>query len=206
MKAKIELVTGFLGSGKTAFINALIDETMAKGENVLVLQLEDGQTSVDKLFRNIEVIKYYDDIYDINKYLVSRLDEKKYNKVIIEFNGTESLDELLNALSEKDIKKYCRIGTIYFIADVKNIKSYILNMSDLIIPSIEQSNLLLLNNCNELDSEKTDEAISLLKQINLSGHILTCENNENMGKAIRQSKMFSKKRIKRIYASFRVND
>ena len=206
MKAKLEVVTGFLGSGKTAFINALIDETIVKGEKVLVIQLEDGQTNVKKSFGSIEVCKYFDDIYNINQFLISRLAGTRYDKVFIEFNGTENFDELLNALNDKVIKKYASISTIYFVADVKNIKSYVLNMSDLIIPSIEQSNLLLLNNCKDVDDEKIDEAVSLLKQINLSGHILTCEKNESMGRVINKSRLFSRKRLKRLYANFRGNN
>ena len=42
MKLKLDIVTGFLGSGKSVFINNLINETVTNDEKVLVLQLEDG--------------------------------------------------------------------------------------------------------------------------------------------------------------------
>ena len=199
MKTKIEVVTGFLGSGKTAFLNALIKETIVKDESVLVIQLEDGETKVKKIFGNINIRNYYGDIEGFDKFLLKNLREGNYFKVFIEYNGTETIDKLANILNEDNIKKLCKINTIYFIADVNNIKSYVINMGDFIVPAIENSNLILLNNCINSDDKKIEEAINLMEELNLSGHILTCDNNNSIDNALKKSKLFNNRTIKKIY-------
>ena len=199
MKTKIEIVTGFLGSGKTAFLNALIKETIVKDESVLVIQLEDGETKINKIFGNINIRNYYGDIEEFDKFLLKNLREGNYFKVFIEYNGTETIEKLANILNKDKIKKLCKISTIYFIADVNNIKSYVINMGDFIVPAIENSNLILLNNCINSDDKKIEEAINLMEELNLSGHILTCDNNNSIDNALKKSKLFNNRTIKKIY-------
>ena len=54
MKVKLDIVTGFLGSGKSVFINNIIKETITKDEKVVVLQLEDGETKISNNFTNVK--------------------------------------------------------------------------------------------------------------------------------------------------------
>ena len=168
MKVKLDIVTGFLGSGKSVFINNIIKETITKDEKVVVLQLEDGETKISNNFTNVK-----------------------------------TFEELQSTLSKTIVRKKCKINDIYFIADANVIKSYILNMGDFIIPSLEKSNLIFINNCLGKEIDKIEEIETLVKNINLSGHILKCDNNDDVGRTIRESNLFSKKRIKKFYMNIR---
>ncbi len=203
MKVKLDIVTGFLGSGKSVFINNIIKETITKDEKVVVLQLEDGETKISNNFTNVKTFMYSDEIDKLDCYISSIVDEEKCTRIIIEYNGTETFEELQSTLSKTIVRKKCKINDIYFIADANVIKSYILNMGDFIIPSLEKSNLIFINNCLGKEIDKIEEIETLVKNINLSGHILKCDNNDDVGRTIRESNLFSKKRIKKFYMNIR---
>ena len=56
MKIKLEIVTGFLGSGKTSFINSYLDTDMCLEENILIILLEKGIKDIRDDLKNIKVI------------------------------------------------------------------------------------------------------------------------------------------------------
>lgn len=203
MKVKLDVVTGFLGSGKSVFINNIINETITKDEKVVVIQLENGLTKIRKDFINVNTYIYDDEIYKLDSFINNIIEESNCKRIIIEYNGTESFEELSNILSNSPLRKTCKVNDIYFISDANVIKSYILNMGELIIPALESSNLVLINNCLNKEEEKIDEIVELIKKINLSGHILRCDNNEDIGNVIRKSNLFSKRSIKRFYMNIR---
>lgn len=203
MKVKLDVVTGFLGSGKSVFINNIINETITKDEKVVVIQLENGLTKIRKDFINVNTYIYDDEIYKLDSFINNIIEESNCKRIIIEYNGTESFEELSNILSNSTLIKKCKVNDIYFISDANVIKSYILNMGELIIPALESSNLVLINNCLNKEEEKIDEIVELIKKINLSGHILRCDNNEDIGNVIRKSNLFSKRSIKRFYMNIR---
>lgn len=203
MKVKLDVVTGFLGSGKSVFINNIINETITKDEKVVVIQLENGLTKIRKDFINVNTYIYDDEIYKLDSFINNIIEESNCKRIIIEYNGTESFEELNNILSNSTLRKKCKVNDIYFISDANVIKSYILNMGELIIPALESSNLVLINNCLNKEEEKIDEIVELIKTINLSGHILRCDNNEDIGNVIRKSNLFSKRTIKRFYMNIK---
>ena len=77
MKVKLDIVTGFLGSGKSVFINNIIKETITKDEKVVVLQLEDGETKISNNFTNVKTFMYSDEIDKLDCYISSIVDEEK---------------------------------------------------------------------------------------------------------------------------------
>ncbi|MBM6861397.1 cobalamin biosynthesis protein, partial [Clostridium saudiense] len=99
MKVKLDIVTGFLGSGKSVFINNIIKETITKDEKVVVLQLEDGETKISTDFVNVSTIMYNDEIYKLGSYIRNIVEENNCTRIIIEYNGTESFEELKDTLS-----------------------------------------------------------------------------------------------------------
>ena len=77
MKVKLDIVTGFLGSGKSVFINNIIKETITKDEKVVVLQLEDGEAKISNNFTNVKTFMYSDEIDKLDFYINSIVDEEK---------------------------------------------------------------------------------------------------------------------------------
>lgn len=116
-KADIEIVTGFIGAGKTTFINSLIKNTYLNIENLLIIQYEQGNQKILDVITNdnninLEVIPGGSplDSFQIENIL------KKYkpHRVIIEYNGTKNLSDLLDVLYSKSIKKIAKVTSTFF--------------------------------------------------------------------------------------------
>ena len=144
-KVKIEIVTGFLSSGKTTFINSLINKTLIKNEKIVILLCEQGSTSVDITLEkkeniNVKYIKVNEEIteemlFDIYKY-------EKPDRLIIEFNGTKDLKELATVINNRIIKKIYRVNTIYNLIDCSTFNIFLSNMGSILISPIKYSNIV----------------------------------------------------------------
>ncbi|MGL5084889.1 MAG: GTP-binding protein, partial [Clostridium sp.] len=104
MKRCLEVVTGFLGSGKSTFINSLIHLTITPNDKILVIQLESGTTSITT-HSLIKTIKFTDDLNNFSNFILESTFKLNPTRVIIEFNGTLPLDELRDNLNNKRLSK-----------------------------------------------------------------------------------------------------
>lgn len=186
MKCKLEIVTGFLGSGKTSFINSYIKTEICKNEKILIILLEKGNTEIDK---NIESI-YLKDIDELKDTIIKNIEKNNYNKIIIEVNGTILLDKVGDVLKDKDIRKKINLYGNYFLGNSKNIDVYIRNMGEFIIPFIQSSKLIILNNVEEIEEKRKNFLIKEIKNINLTAPILIFDNLESLNKELLYNKYF----------------
>ncbi len=142
MKIQVEIVTGFLGAGKTSFINSLIKESYVKGEKIIVIQLENGEEKISDEISNYGLVTVYkqSDLKKLNEDMISLISEYSPNRIIIEFNGTYNLEDLFKIIDKKIYKNNMSLDRIYFIGDTRNLKSYVQNMGNFLVPFIELSN------------------------------------------------------------------
>ncbi|NYC27886.1 GTP-binding protein [Clostridium saccharobutylicum] len=106
MKIDIEIVTGFLGSGKTSFINSLLSESQVEGEKVLIFQLECGTSRITHSSDVNYPIKLVpiNEVSELNEAMIYSIRKYNPNRIIIEYNGTANLKELIDILNKKFIK------------------------------------------------------------------------------------------------------
>ena len=102
MKVHIEIVTGFLGAGKTSFINSLLSETQVQGEKILIFQLEHGEKKISKStdINNFVEIKKLNEVKELKEEMIYSIKKYSPNRIIIEYNGTSNLKELIDILNE----------------------------------------------------------------------------------------------------------
>lgn len=183
MKTDIEIVTGFLGAGKTTFINALVDSTILERERLLVLLCENGNKCIrDNILRNDRIIvKDYDPLKPITaryiKYII-----KFYNphRIIIEYNGTRLLEELFMELNEKDIRELCDVSNIFHITDANMFHMLNNGMSSIIKPYIFNSNMIIINNIDQIAKEELDNILKEIEVMNPRAYILSLQSNEDI--------------------------
>ena len=179
MKIGIEVITGFLGAGKSAFINSLIDKTIVENEKIVVMLCESGNTTVKERNCNnlkqeeykvnsskdikkcndigyVKVIEFMDESEKMKDKLLDIISSYNPNRIIIEYNGTESLDYLYRSVFNKEIEKKCRIYTMYYICDGENVEFYIKNMGDILLPFIQNSDVIVINNYTKLKSREIE--------------------------------------------------
>lgn len=163
MRIKVDIVQGFLGSGKTLYINNELLPRI-KEERVLVVQEEEGNTTLKNK----------------NTFIANRenLDEKinlyKPDRIIIEKNSFNSLETLRNALDGISSNKF--YFRVISILDCNKFKVYHRNMRDLAEEQIANGDLIIINNFKDKNGSKEKWIRKKIKNINDSAQILIEKN------------------------------
>lgn len=192
-KVKVEIITGFLSSGKTTFINSLINKTLIKNEKIVILLCEQGSISVDiKLGKkeniNVKYIKVNEEIteemlFDIYKY-------EKPDRLIIEFNGTKDLKELATVINNRIIRKIYRVNTIYNLIDCSTFNIFLSNMGSILISPIKYSNIVILNNRDKVNDKEINIIKSKILKINSTCYMVEADNTNAIEKVVKESNLF----------------
>jgi len=204
MKINIEIVTGFLGAGKTSFINSLLSETQVKGEKIVIFQLEHGEKNVLQS-TNVNYfvkVKKLNEVKELKEEIIYSIKKYSPNRIIIEYNGTSDLKELIDILNEKIYREYSKITTIFFVADGKSLKKYIDNVGSFIIPFIQHSNMIVVNNIDYCNKEILDEGFKKIRNINPKAYILKVNNKYILKSALRESKVLDNGYFKKLKIKF----
>lgn len=155
-KVDIEIVTGFIGAGKTYFINTLIKNTFLFMEKILIIQNEQGLGQIEDNIinsKNIVLEQLNPQLKLSSDYINSMIDKYKPHRIIIEYNGTKDLIELIDMISQELTNK-CKVSSVFYISDINTYNMFLSNMPGLILPCIYHSNLIILNNCSSIAKDK----------------------------------------------------
>ncbi len=151
MQIPVYLFTGFLEAGKTSVIcDSLKDPQFNAGEETLVILCEEGveEYNLDEFpGKNITFVSFDDEAKLSSKSFTEIASEKKFERVIIEYNGMWSLDNLYKNLPE-DFMVYQEV----FVADSTTIEAYNANMRSLVVDKLQSCELVIFNRAND----KTD--------------------------------------------------
>ena len=173
MKIKVDIVTGFLGSGKTKLINNKLINEVSKRDVVVIIQCEKGQTDIDSIFDNKNLfLENANGENTLDKEYIKYVIEK-YNptKIIIEANGMKKIDDLLEIFDYLNISRKCFINKIVHTIDASTFDIFIKNMGGILVDQIYNSDFIILNNTSGLHGEKLKNINRTLKKINKSAKI-----------------------------------
>jgi G3E family GTPase len=200
LKIHIEIVTGFLGAGKTSFINSLLSESQVEGERVLVFQLEHGEKKIiQSSNKNFSIIvQAINQVHELKEQMIYAIKEYNPNRIIIEYNGTVNLNDLLDILNERIYKECCKITTIFFVADGNNLRQYIENIGSFMIPFIQNAHMIVVNNTGICKKEVLEESMRKIKNINPKAYILKVDNKYILRSILREAKVLDNGYIKKL--------
>ena len=181
-KCTVDLITGFLDAGKSSLIKSILNKKNYR-EEIIVIQCENGKEIFDLGFINKKriTIKDFSINYEMNVERILRL-LRFYDpdRIIIECSVGTDINSLLEVLNSRELKPYLRIGNITNVIDVTTLNILLKNMSTAILPSLQVSNLIILNKCNKISEKLVDEHIVTIETLNLHGHIIVNRSKNDM--------------------------
>ena len=181
-KCTVDLITGFLDAGKSSLIKSILNKKNYR-EEIIVIQCENGKEIFYLGFINKKriTIKDFSINYEMNVERILRL-LRFYDpdRIIIECSVGKDINSLLEVLNSRELKPYLRIGNITNVIDVTTLNILLKNMSTAILPSLQVSNLIILNKCNKISEKLVDEHIVTIETLNLHGHIIVNRSKNDM--------------------------
>lgn len=192
-KCSVDLVTGFLSSGKTSFINVFLKKTL-KREEVIIIQCEHGKEKINSFIasrNNVNVKKFtsYDEL-TVERF-IRMIKFYKPERMIIECNGVEDSTYFINIFNSTKLTGYFKLSGIININDALTFNMFLQNLPHLVRPSLEKSDLIVFNKANDVPEVKMDKLIEEVKQLNSHAHILIAYNKNDLEKKINQARVIN---------------
>jgi len=202
IKTEIEIVTGFLSSGKTTFINALLENSLISEEVVIIIQGEIGNTEIKKIDKPKSklIVRQVDMSKNLTAaFLKQMIDFYKPHRIIIEYNGTKLLQEILIIFNDKSLVETCREPIIYNLLEAATFFIFYNNMKELIEPFIINSNLIVINNCTNISIKEKNSILKKIKELNPRAIILTNENLRELEKVLKKAEIIDRGLVKKVF-------
>ncbi len=180
MTTEINVISGFLGAGKTTLIQKLLKEAF-HNDKVVLIENDFGEISVDAALLKaggVEVREINSGCIccslsgDFVQALAEILDRFHPDKIIIEPSGVGKLSDIVKACSDQRIHTLAEVKTNITVVDVKRCKTYLENFGEFFEDQIQNADVILFSR-TEIFAEKIDDACKLVKELNAHSYILT---------------------------------
>ncbi len=182
---KIDIVSGFLGAGKTTFIQKMLKEAFV-GEQVVLIENEFGEIGIDGGFlkdSGIEIKEMNSGciccslVGDFGTSLKEVIATYHPERILIEPSGVGKLSDVIKAVADIELEneemKDVKLNTAVAVVDVSKAKMYIRNFGEFFINQVESAGTILLSRTQNVSEEKTTEVVQLLKEHNPKATIIT---------------------------------
>ncbi len=179
---KIDIVSGFLGAGKTTLIKKLLAEAFP-GEKLVLIENEFGEISIDGGFLKDSGVQISEMssgciccslVGDFNKALKDVHEQFHPDRILIEPSGVGKLSDVIVAVENtvKDIPDM-KLNSFVTVADATKVKIYMKNFGEFYNNQIESAGTIILSRTQRLSQEKLEAAVALLREKNPNAAILT---------------------------------
>ena len=190
---KIDIVSGFLGAGKTTLIKKMVKEAY-QGEKLVLIENEFGEISIDGGFlkdAGIQISEMSSGciccslVGDFGKALREVKEQFQPDRILIEPSGVGKLSDVIVAVENTvaDIPDM-RLNSFVTVADAGKVKVYMKNFGEFYNNQIESAGTIILSRTQKLTQEKLEAAAALLREKNPTAAILTTPWDQLDGQAI----------------------
>ena len=190
---KIDIVSGFLGAGKTTLIKKMVKEAY-QGEKLVLIENEFGEISIDGGFlkdAGIQISEMSSGciccslVGDFGKALREVKEQFQPDRILIEPSGVGKLSDVIVAVENTvaDIPDM-KLNSFVTVADAGKVKVYMKNFGEFYNNQIEAAGTIILSRTQKLTQEKLEAAVALLREKNPTAAILTTPWDQLNGQAI----------------------
>lgn len=178
---KVDIISGFLGAGKTTFIKQLINQVYA-GDKLVLIENEFGEIGIDGGFlkdAGVEITEMNSGcicctlVGDFSRALQKVLDEYQPDRVIIEPSGVGKLSDIVKAI--EDVKEVADIEISGKIAvvDGKKAKLYLKNFGEFFEDQVKHASTIVISRTQMMTDEKVEECVRMLREENAEATIIS---------------------------------
>ncbi len=181
--AKIDIISGFLGAGKTTLIKKLISETF-QGQQVVLIENEFGEIGIDGGFLKDSGINITEMnsgciccslVGDFAEALKKVVAEYNPDRIIIEPSGVGKLSDVMRAVKgvadEED--SHLELNSLVTVADANKCKMYMKNFGEFYNNQVESCHTIVLSRTQNISQEKLEAVVALLREKNADAAIIT---------------------------------
>ena len=190
---KIDIISGFLGAGKTTLIKKLLAEAFP-GEKLVLIENEFGEISIDGGFLKESGVQISEMssgciccslVGDFNKALKEVQAQFHPDRILIEPSGVGKLSDVIVAVENTvaDVPDM-KLNSFVTVADATKVKVYMKNFGEFYNNQIESAGTIILSRTQKLTQEKLEAAVALLREKNPDAAILTTPWDDLDGKII----------------------
>ena len=189
---KIDVVSGFLGAGKTTLIKKLLSEAL-KGQDTVLIENEFGEIGVDGGFlkdAGIEIKEMNQGciccslVGDFGASLKEVLEQYHPGRIIIEPSGVGKLSDVMKAINDASLGDDVVLNSAVTVVDASKAKMYIKNFGEFFNNQIENAGTIVLSRTGDISEEKLEKALALIKEHNAKATIITTPWDQIDGKDI----------------------
>ena len=178
---KIDIISGFLGAGKTTFIKKLLEEAV-KGEQVVLIENEFGEIGIDGGFlkdSGIEIREMNSGciccslVGDFGKSLAEVLTKYAPDRIMIEPSGVGKLSDVMKAVVDVSADMDVELNSAVTIVDAAKCKMYMKNFGEFFNNQIENAGTIVLSRTDIVDPDKVLRDVDLIREKNPRAAIIT---------------------------------
>ena len=178
---KIDIISGFLGAGKTTFIQKLLSDAL-KGENVVLIENEFGEIGVDSGFlknAGIEIREMNQGciccslVGDFESSLKEVIEQYHPERILIEPSGVGKLSDILSAVKTVSENLDVKLDGAVTVVDATKAKLYNKNFGEFFDDQIRFATSVVLSRMDIASGEKAEEAVNIVRGINPHANLIT---------------------------------
>ena len=189
---KIDIISGFLGAGKTTLIKKLIEEGL-KGQKVVLIENEFGEIGIDGGFLKEAGIQIREMnsgciccslVGDFGTSLKEVVDKYHPDRILIEPSGVGKLSDVIKAVQGVQGDVDIVLNSYTTVVDAKKCKMYMRNFGEFFDNQVEYAGAIIMSRTDIIDEKKAQQAMELLRGINAKAAIITTPIEKLDGKKI----------------------
>ena len=178
---KIDIISGFLGAGKTTFIKKLLEEAIS-GEQVVLIENEFGEIGIDGGFlkdSGIEIREMNSGciccslVGDFGTSLAEVLTQYKPERIILEPSGVGKLSDVMKAVIDVSADMDVELNSAVTIVDAAKCKMYMKNFGEFFNNQVENAGTIVLSRTDITDASKIQKDVEMIREKNANAVIIT---------------------------------
>ena len=189
---KVDIISGFLGAGKTTLISKLLKEAL-KGEQVVLIENEFGEIGIDGGFLKEAGIQIREMnsgciccslVGDFGASLKEVISKYHPDRILIEPSGVGKLSDVIKAVQGVEEETGLVLNSYTTVVDAKKCKMYMRNFGEFFNNQVEYAGAIIMSRTDIIDEKKAQQAMELLRGINAKAAIITTPIEKLDGKKI----------------------